>query len=168
MNPNTPAASSSASEPRLPGTAPPQKPMSTYAAAAAAGRLSWSARTVVVGGMELSGMSTIVVTPPAAAARVAERKPSHSVRPGSLTWTWESTSPGSSTASGGSRTTPSAAASGPSTGPAASGVAATMTPSRMSTRAARSSPSTQACAATIENRRVASVICALGAILPAW
>ena len=33
-------------------------------------------------------MSTSVVTPPAAAARVAVAKPSHSVRPGSLMWTW--------------------------------------------------------------------------------
>ena len=41
----------------------------------------------------------IVVTPPAAAARVADAKPSHSVRPGSLTCTWVSTSPGSSTSS---------------------------------------------------------------------
>ena len=54
---------------------------------------------VVVGGTELSGMSMIVVTPPAAAARVADAKPSHSVRPGSLTCTWLSTSPGSSTSS---------------------------------------------------------------------
>ena len=44
-------------------------------------------------------MSTIVVTPPAAAARVADAKPSHSVRPGSLTCTWVSTRPGSSTSS---------------------------------------------------------------------
>ena len=44
--------------------------------------------------MLLSGMSTIVVTPPAAAARVALSKPSHSVRPGSLTWTWVSHEPG--------------------------------------------------------------------------
>ena len=35
-----------------------------------------------------------VVTPPAAAARVAVEKPSHSVRPGSLMCTCESTSPG--------------------------------------------------------------------------
>ena len=40
-------------------------------------------------------MSTIVVTPPAIAARVAEAKPSQWVRPGSLTCTWLSTSPGS-------------------------------------------------------------------------
>ena len=39
-------------------------------------------------------MSTIVVTPPATAARVAVAKPSHSVRPGSLTCTWLSTRPG--------------------------------------------------------------------------
>ena len=37
--------------------------------------------TVVVGGIELSGMSTMVVNPPAAAADVAVAKPSHSVRP---------------------------------------------------------------------------------------
>ena len=55
--------------------------------------------------MLLSGMSTIVVTPPAAAARVALAKPSHSVRPGSLTWTWVSTRPGSSTSSSASSTT---------------------------------------------------------------
>ena len=41
-----------------------------------------------------SGMSTIVVTPPAAAALVAVQQPSQSVRPGSLTCTCESTRPG--------------------------------------------------------------------------
>ena len=56
-------------------------------------------RTVVVAGMLLSGMSTMVVTPPAAAARVAVAKPSHSVRPGSLTCTWVSTRPGMTTRS---------------------------------------------------------------------
>ena len=68
---------------------------------------AWSRapRRVVVGGMQLSGMSTIVVTPPAAAARVAVAKPSHSVRPGSLTCTWVSTRPGSSTSSSARRTT---------------------------------------------------------------
>ena len=50
--------------------------------------------TLVVAGMLLSGMSTSVVTPPAAAARVACSKPSHSARPGSLMWTCVSTSPG--------------------------------------------------------------------------
>ena len=44
-------------------------------------------------------MSTIVVTPPAAAARVAVSKPSHSVRPGSLTCTCVSTRPGETTRS---------------------------------------------------------------------
>ena len=42
------------------------------------------ASAVVVTGELLSGMSTSVVIPPAAAARVAVAKPSHSVRPGSL------------------------------------------------------------------------------------
>ena len=51
-------------------------------------------------------MSTIVVTPPAIAARVAEAKPSHSVRPGSLTCTWLSTRPGSSTSSSARVTAP--------------------------------------------------------------
>ena len=49
---------------------------------------------VVVAGTLLSGMSTIVVTPPAAAAGDAVSNPSHSVRPGSLTWTCVSTRPG--------------------------------------------------------------------------
>ncbi len=41
----------------------------------------------------LRGMLAMVVTPPAAAARVAVQKPSHSVRPGSLMCTWLSTIP---------------------------------------------------------------------------
>lgn len=45
------------------------------------------------------GMSTMVVTPPAAAARVAVQKPSHVVRPGSFTCTWQSTMPGITTLS---------------------------------------------------------------------
>ena len=39
---------------------------------------------MVVGGIELRGMSTTVVMPPDAAARVPVQKPSQSVRPGSL------------------------------------------------------------------------------------
>jgi hypothetical protein len=54
--------------------------------------------------MLLSGMSASEVTPPAAAARVAVAKPSHSVRPGSFTCTWLSTSPGRMTPSKPSRT----------------------------------------------------------------
>src|SRR5437867_6189483 len=42
-------------------------------------------------------MSAIVVTPPRAAPRVAETQPSHSVRPGSFTWTCASTTPGMTT-----------------------------------------------------------------------
>jgi hypothetical protein len=53
--------------------------------------------------MLFSGMSTIVVMPPAAAARVAVSKPSHSVRPGSFTWTCVSTMPGEMTRSPKSR-----------------------------------------------------------------
>ena len=65
------------------------------AAGGAASRLSSRAATLVVSGRQFSGMSTRVVKPPAAAARVAVAKPSHSVRPGSLMWVWASTRPGS-------------------------------------------------------------------------
>ncbi len=62
-------------------------------------RAAWprDQRLLVVAGMLLSGMSTSVVTPPAAAARVACSNPSHSARPGSLMWTCVSTRPGSTT-----------------------------------------------------------------------
>ena len=65
------------------------------------GRAAWppARPRSTVGGSELSGMSTIVVTPPAAAALVAVAKPSQWVRPGSLTCTWVSTRPGSSATS---------------------------------------------------------------------
>ena len=98
----------------------------------AAFRLISSPSTVVVGGMLLSGMSRIVVTPPAAAARVAVAKPSHSVRPGSLTCTWLSTRPGSSTSSS-ARSTVSVPSSRDS-----SGSTATTTPSRTATQRATS------------------------------
>ncbi len=64
LKPKTPASCSGARSPRFPGTAPPQKPTSTYVCPCAAACFSSSAATVVVGGMLLSGMSTIVVTPP--------------------------------------------------------------------------------------------------------
>lgn len=51
-----------------------------------------------------SGMSTIVVIPPDAAACVAVANPSQSVLPGSLTWTWLSTTPGITTRSPASKT----------------------------------------------------------------
>ena len=97
--PNAPAACRPGSQAALPGTAPPQKPTSTWIWPAAISRLIRSAPALVVGGIEFSGMSMIVVIPPAAAARVAEANPSQSSRPGSLTWTWVSTRPGSSTSS---------------------------------------------------------------------
>lgn len=49
--------------------------------------------------MTYSGMSTMVVTPPAAAALVALQNPSQEARPGSFTWTWQSTMPGITTLS---------------------------------------------------------------------
>ena len=84
-----------ASSRSLPGTTPPQKPTSTAQWPFAAARFAAKPSRVVVGGIELSGMSTSVVTPPIAAARCAAvAKPSHSVRPGSLRCTWVSTMPG--------------------------------------------------------------------------
>ena len=87
--------------------------------------------TVVVGGRELSGMSTRVVMPPAAAARVAVQKPSHSVRPGSLTWTWVSTRPGSRTSS------PTSSRRAPAGTSASYGSTAAILPSATATDAAR-------------------------------
>src|SRR5213594_4102564 len=55
------------------------------------------ASSSTVGGSELSGMSASVVTPPAAAPRVAALQPSHSSRPGSLTCTCASRTPSSVT-----------------------------------------------------------------------
>ena len=96
LTPTTPAASSPGRSARFPGTAPPQNATSTAHCPAAAAALARSASTVVVTGSEFSGMSQIVVMPPASAARVAVANPSHSVRPGSFTCTCASTRPGSS------------------------------------------------------------------------
>ena len=90
-------------------------------------------------GMEFNGMSMIVVTPPAAAALVADAKPSHSVRPGSLTCTWVSTSPGISVSSSASSTVEAAASSLPS------GSIATILPSRMPTSRATTPAVVQIC-----------------------
>jgi hypothetical protein len=85
LKPTTPASQSLPSSSLLPGTTPPQNPQSTCNFLSATASFFWNAATVVVAGIEFSGMSTIVVTPPAAAARVALSNPSQSVRPGSLT-----------------------------------------------------------------------------------
>ena len=71
--------------PAFDGTTPPQKNVSTQTFPLAASLFDASASGVVVTGRPLRGMSPIVVTPPAAAARVAVSNPSHLVRPGSLT-----------------------------------------------------------------------------------
>ena len=99
LKPSAPAACRPGRSASLPGTAPPQNPTSTWTFPPVAARLSLSAAACVVGGRQFSGMSTIVVMPPAAAASVAVANPSQSVRPGSLTCTCESTRPGSSTSS---------------------------------------------------------------------
>ena len=86
------------SSPALPGTTPPMNSTLTDSLPARRVALGLERRDRRRRGMVLSGMSRIVVTPPAAAARVAVAKPSHSVRPGSLTWTCVSTRPGITTA----------------------------------------------------------------------
>ena len=99
LNPNTPGVASGTQSATLPGTHRPRSRRRRTPARRPRRASPASAATVVVGGMQLSGMSTSVVTPPAAAARVADAKPSHSVRPGSFTCTCVSTSPGISTSS---------------------------------------------------------------------
>ncbi len=63
MNPKTPSSWRGRRSARFPGTAPPQNPTSTNTWSAATSRLSFRFATVVVGGIEFSGMSMIVVTP---------------------------------------------------------------------------------------------------------
>src|ERR1041385_3874528 len=70
LNPTTPASNIGASSPVFPGTTPPQNPTSTKQLFVAVSNLVVKPESVVVGGIELSGMSTRVVTPPAAAALV--------------------------------------------------------------------------------------------------
>ena len=99
-------------------------------------------------------MSITVVTPPAAAARVAVANPSHSVRPGSFTWTWVSTRPGSSTWTPGSSSVRAAsrAAPGPATAairPSRTATVAGRTPSGVTTRCARTTSSYSAIAVTL-------------------
>ena len=99
LAPSTPAWINPSSWSVWPGTTPAWKPTSTHSWPRAAATFSRRAATVVVTGLLLSGMSTSVVTPPAAAAWVPVAKPSHSVRPGSFRWTWVSTKPGMTTRS---------------------------------------------------------------------
>src|SRR5579859_4406754 len=116
LNATHPASASARSSATLPGTTPPVNATSTASCPSVAAAFASNAASVVVGGDALSGMSTIVVTPPAAAARVAVAKPSHSLRPGSLTCTCVSTRPGMSTRSPTSSTgTPAGIASHAST-----------------------------------------------------
>src|SRR5438132_9612435 len=99
-----------------------------------------SASSSMVGGSELSGMSASVVTPPAAAPRVAARQPSHSSRPGSLTWTWASTTPGNTCrprASISSNALPWPGSTTASKRPPAMRTSASRTPSSVTTRPPR-------------------------------
>ena len=102
---------------------------------------------MVVGGTEFSGMSMIVVTPPRAAAVVAVANPSHSVRPGSLTCTWVSTTPGSSRAVSGrpsvpGSSRPSSYAATSVMRPSSYAATSVMRPSATRTVAGRKVPST--------------------------
>ncbi len=145
LKPITPASHSGRSWAVLPGTIPPQNPRSTASASRAAACFTRSDATSIVGGMEFSGMSTRVVTPPSAAARVAVAKPSHSVRPGSLMCTWVSTFPGSTCRPSGTTRVPGRR--GASSG---SGRIAVIRPSSMSSSAATSrSPSSISWARTV-------------------
>ena len=106
LNPIAPASTmpnSSAwlepSAPEFSGTRPPQNPTSTKILSFATRIFSLRMAAVVAAGLEFRGMSSSVVTPPAAAALVAVSKPSQSALPGSLTWTWRSTRPGETTRS---------------------------------------------------------------------
>ena len=94
LTPSTPAVNNSSKSSILCGTTPPQKPQSTQSLSLTAANFSSKAVLVIVTGIQFNGISTKVVIPPAAAAWVAVLKPSHSVRPGSLICTCESTKPG--------------------------------------------------------------------------
>ena len=85
LNPSTPDCARGARSAEFPGTTPPQRATSTWHFSCAACLFASSPATVVVAGTLFSGISTSVVTPPAAAARVACSNPSQSARPGSLT-----------------------------------------------------------------------------------
>ena len=128
LKPHTPSPASGRMSGIDPGTTPPQKATSTESFPSAAVRFLASASTLVVGGMLFSGMSTMVVAPPAAAAIVAVAKPSQSLRPGSLTWTCVSTRPGRTMRS------PKSRSAGPST-------IWTITPSSYLIAEGRNSPS---------------------------
>ena len=71
-----------------------QSPWSTIALPAIASRLAWKTAPSATPGSVL-GMSSTVVTPPAAAAAVRVPKSSFAGKPGSRPWTWASIAPGS-------------------------------------------------------------------------
>lgn len=88
LNPLTPSSSNAPRSCSLPGMIPPQNPTSQLTPTfLASSLLTFKFSTVVVGGIELSGMSISVVTPPLIAAVVPVWKPSQAVRPGWFKWT---------------------------------------------------------------------------------
>src|SRR5688572_26996503 len=94
LKPTTPRPASCSSLSRLSGVRPPHMAKSVWLFCAAAWRLASKLGQSRAGGAEFSGMSKKQVPPPAASADEPVSKPSQSVRPGSLKWTWWSMRPG--------------------------------------------------------------------------
>lgn len=97
LNPTTPpSARASASRQPPPGARVPSRATSTTASSATFSRFALSRSTWFTGPSASKGISTIVVTPPAAAAEVAARSPSPACE---YECTWASTAPGRTKAS---------------------------------------------------------------------
>ncbi len=99
LKPKTPASCSGRKSLRLSGTAPPQKPTSTYACPRARSAFGLQRGRVRRRRDAVQRHVDDRRDPARRRGPGGLSKPSHSVRPGSLTWTWVSTSPGSSTSS---------------------------------------------------------------------
>src|SRR3954469_5777063 len=144
LTPTTPQAASSRSRSASSSTRPPQSAKSTIARSDAISYFTSNASASSVGGIEFSGMSAIVVVPPAAAPRVAASQPSQSARPGSFTWTCASTTPGRTTrprASISSRASPLPGATRPVIVRSRIMTSASTTPSAVTTRPPRTARS---------------------------
>ena len=126
LRPTTPLSNSGPRACAFSGTSPPQRAKSTSDAFSASSRFATTASARIVGGSESMGMSTTVVTPPAAAARLPVAHPSQSSRPGASKCTWASTAPGS-------RARPVASITLAAAPPAPGSVTATMVPSETTT-----------------------------------
>src|SRR6266850_7690446 len=140
FTPTTPHAASSRRRSTSASTSPPHSAKSTTALSDAASYFRSNAFASIVGGTEFSGMSAMVVVPPAAAPRVAASHPSQPARPGSLTCTCASTTPGRTTmprASISSRASPVPGATRPMITRSRIMMSASITPSDVTTRPPR-------------------------------